>query len=144
MVSGDRDVGDSDLALVAAADTDAIYWDVLYHHHVVCLFGDALQHQVLANRFFYGQQLERLSAFIDEARVLLLTDLAVKFLEIVLDCATHHLLPHLRLVPPLQTLEMDEAASPRAFARGAEKLSRLFAFAQHAILALQCLSFGYD
>jgi hypothetical protein len=91
---------------------------------------------VLPDGFFDGEQLERLSALIDEARVLLLTDLAVKFLEVVLDCATHHLLAHLRLVPPLQTLEMDETASSRTFARGAEELSRFFAFTQHAILTL--------
>ena len=70
----------------------AICRNVLNDHHVVGLFADALQHNVLTCGFLDGHQFILYPIFLDEARVLLLAHLAIKFLEIVLNGASHDLL----------------------------------------------------
>jgi hypothetical protein len=139
VVAGDGDVGDSNLALVAATDADAVGGHVLDDHHVVGLFGHALEHEVRADGAVDGEEFELDSVLFDEARVLLLADLAVELLEVVLDGAAHHFLAHLRLVPLLQAPEVHQRASPRTLARRAQELPRLHALPQHAVLALQAL-----
>lgn len=95
---------------------------------------------MLAHRPLDRQQLISHSILVDKARVFLLANLTEKLLEIVLDSATNDLLADFRLVPLLKALEMDQPAGSRALARRTQKLSRLFALAQHAILALQILT----
>lgn len=73
---------------------------------------------------------------LDVPRILVLADLAIEFLEIVLDGAADHLLLHLRLVPLLQTSEMHQPARTAAFTRAAQESVGLFGLTHVAIFAL--------
>jgi hypothetical protein len=80
--------------------------------------------------------------FLNETRVLFLTDFAIKFLEVVLNGTAHNFLFHFRLVPLLQTPKVNESASPAAFTRRAEELPQLCALAEHTVFALDRLPFS--
>ena len=92
MVPRDGDIGYSYLAFMASSDLDPIGRYVLNDHHVIGLFADALQHDVLTRRFLNGHQLVLHPVLLDESRVLLFADLAVELLEIILDGATNDFL----------------------------------------------------
>ena len=119
MVSGNGDVSHSYLAVMAAAQFYPLCRNVLNYHHIISLFRDAFEDDMVAFGFLNGKQLILLPILLDVPRVLVLADLAIKLLEIVLDGAADHLLLHLRLVPLLQTAEMDQPARTAAFTRTA-------------------------
>lgn len=119
MVSGNGDVSHSYLAVMTAAQFYPLCRNVLNYHHIISLFRDAFEDDMVAFGFLNGKQLILLPILLDVPRVLVLADLAIKLLEIVLDGAADHLLLHLRLIPLLQTTEMDQPARTAAFTRTA-------------------------
>ena len=100
-----------DLTFMTSTDFYAVVWNVLDHHHVVCLLGYALEHYVLACWLLDRHQLMFSVVFFDETRVLVLADFTVEFLEVVLDGASDDLLLHFGLVPFLETMEMNQSTS---------------------------------
>lgn len=74
-------------------------WDVLYHHHIVSLLGDSLEHYMLACWLLYWEQFILDTVLFNEPRILLFAYFAEKLLKVVLDCTTNDFLLYLRLVP---------------------------------------------
>lgn len=121
---------------MSSADLDAVVWNVLDDHHVVCLFRNALEHQVLPGRLINREQLILDPVLLYKTGVLFLAYLTVELLEIVLDSPSDNFLLDLRLVPLLEAVEVDEATSAAAFAGLTQKLTHVSALGQHAVLAL--------
>jgi hypothetical protein len=100
----------ADLALVAPAHPDALFGNVLNAEQREAADVDLLQDEMFALGQLDGHQLMHLPRLFDDLRVLLLAHLAAKLLEVVIGEALHLVLLHLRLVPPLQAVEVHEGA----------------------------------
>lgn len=94
MVSGNTYVSHPNFTLMTSPNFDAVTGNVLDDHHIVGFFRDAFQHDVLSGGFFDWHEFIFGIIFLDETRILFFANLAVEFLEIVLDCSTNHLFLH--------------------------------------------------
>jgi len=94
---------------------------------------------VLASGLLDRQQFILDIVLFNETGVLFFTNFAVELLKVVLYSASHHFLLHFRLVPLLQAVEVNAAATSTAFARSTQKFTQLSPFPQHTILALKRL-----
>lgn len=115
VVAGHGDVGDSDFAVVAAAELDASLGDVLDHHDALGLLAGSLQDEVVALGLFDGQQLDGpVVRRLDDDWQLRLADLALELLEVVVERAADHLLLDLDADPLQQALQVHRPAGARA------------------------------
>lgn len=115
MLSGHRDVGDTDLAFVPSSDFDALLWSVLDHHDALFLLAGALQDQVVACRLVHADHLLYVlralgSAHLHVARELAPAHLALELGEVVVQRAADYLLLDLDADPLGEALEVDRPA----------------------------------
>jgi len=84
---------------MTSTNFNSIFGNVLYHHHIVSFLRNSLKHQMLSIRLLNWQQLIFNIIFLNITRVLFLTDLTVKFLEIILYSSSNYLLFDFGLIP---------------------------------------------
>lgn len=139
VVSRNRGVVDSDLALVAPPHPYSLRRDVLDADHGRVLNLDFLEDQMLSFGELDRHQFEHLLPLLDKLRVLLLTDFTEEFLEVVVGQSLHLVLLDLCLIPLLQAREVHQRARSRTLARTAQELILGLPLLHHAVLAFSLL-----
>jgi len=136
MISRYRYISNSNLALMPPPQFNPLIRNILNDHHIICLVRNPLQYQILPGWFFNRQQLIFLLILLNKPRILFLTHFTIKLLKIILYRPPYNILLHLRLIPLLQAMEVNQATRTAALAGTAQKLSWLSTLSHHAIFAL--------
>ena len=145
VLAGNRNIRNANLTLMAPSYLHALFRGVLDDHDALLLLTGTLQNKVVSCGFIHAYHFFCISIaatrYLNIARKLRLTDLALKFGEVVVLSPTHHLLLHLDPNPLGQALEVYRATRSVTLAGIEQEIVLIVVFIE-AYLAIVALDSG--